>query len=103
MECVNPHRHNATLQTLDLDGNQIGDEGAAAIFEGLRCVPDRYRMMFLTYCVIARRACAVVQTGSTVGVNLKYLDANVLQYFAGLLALRDWMHNVCKILRDFLH
>ncbi len=36
---VNPHRPNATLHTLELEGNQIGDVGAAAIVEGLRCVP----------------------------------------------------------------
>jgi hypothetical protein len=35
---VNPHRHNATLQALSLESNQIGDIGAAAICEGLRCV-----------------------------------------------------------------
>ena len=41
MECVtDPHRHNATLQTLQLRRNQIGDVGAAAIGEGLRCVHD---------------------------------------------------------------
>ena len=89
VECVNPHRHNATLQTLDLVCNQIGDVGAAAIGEGLRCVPDRYRMMFLTCCVIARRACAVVQTGSTVGCSFEQVDVQRLQCFAGLLALRD--------------
>jgi hypothetical protein len=36
--CVNLHRHNATLQRLDLSDNKIGDVGAAAIGEGLRCV-----------------------------------------------------------------
>ena len=35
---VSPHRHNATLHTLYLENNQIGDVGAAAIGEGLRCV-----------------------------------------------------------------
>jgi hypothetical protein len=32
-------RHNATLQTLDLGLNEIGVVGAAAIGDGLRCVP----------------------------------------------------------------
>ena len=36
---VSPHRHNATLHTLELFNNQIGAVGAAAIGEGLRCVP----------------------------------------------------------------
>ncbi len=37
--CVmNPPRHNATLHALHLQGNEIGDIGAAAIGEGLRCV-----------------------------------------------------------------
>ena len=35
---MTPHRHNATLHTLELKFNQIGDVGAAAIGEGLRCV-----------------------------------------------------------------
>jgi hypothetical protein len=35
---VTPHRHNATLHTLELEDNHIGDVGAAAIVEGLRCV-----------------------------------------------------------------
>jgi hypothetical protein len=35
---VNPHRHNTTLHTLVLNDNRIGDVGAAAIGEGLRCV-----------------------------------------------------------------
>ncbi len=37
--CVTSHRHNATLHTLKMTENQIGDVGAAAIGEGLRCVP----------------------------------------------------------------
>ncbi len=61
--CVSLHRHNATLQKLGLGENEIGDVGAAAIGEGLRCVQDRSRMMFLTCCAIARPACAVVQKG----------------------------------------
>ncbi len=32
------HRHNATLRQLELHRNHIGDVGAAAIGEGLRCV-----------------------------------------------------------------
>ena len=35
---VSPHRHNATLHTLKLERNEIGDVGAASIGEGLRCV-----------------------------------------------------------------
>ena len=35
---MTPHRHNATLHTLDLKWNQIGDVGAASIGEGLWCV-----------------------------------------------------------------
>ena len=64
-----PHRHNATLHTLGLGYNQIGDAGAAAIGEGLRCVQDRFRMMFLTCCAIARPACAVVQKGQHNGLE----------------------------------
>ncbi len=66
---MNPHRHSATLQILDLDLNQIGAVSAAAIGEGLRCVQDRSRMMFLmiTCCAIARPACAVVQKGQRNG------------------------------------
>ena len=41
---VSPHRHNATLHTLGLSLNQIGDVGAAAIGKGLRCVPT-YRTL----------------------------------------------------------
>jgi hypothetical protein len=36
--CVNPHRHNTTLHTLELDDNQIGAVGASAIGEGFQCV-----------------------------------------------------------------
>jgi hypothetical protein len=36
------HRHNATLRSLHLCGRQIGDVGAAAIGEGLRCAHDCY-------------------------------------------------------------
>ena len=61
VECVNPHRHNATLQTLDLRYNKIGDVGAAAIGEGLRCVQDCCRTMFLMCFAFARPACAVMQ------------------------------------------
>jgi hypothetical protein len=32
------HRHNSALQVLDLLHNEIGDAGAAAIGELLRCV-----------------------------------------------------------------
>ena len=35
---LNPHRHNATLRTLYLQDNLIGDVGAVVIGEGLRCV-----------------------------------------------------------------
>ena len=35
-----PRRHNTAWQTLDMQYNQIGDVGAAAIGEGLRCVHD---------------------------------------------------------------
>ncbi len=37
---VYPHSHNASLQTLDLRDNRIGDVGSVAIGEGLRCVVD---------------------------------------------------------------
>jgi hypothetical protein len=37
---VNPYRHNATLQTLNLSNTKMGDMGSAAIAEGLRCVKD---------------------------------------------------------------
>ena len=87
VECVNPHRHNATLQTLNLGNNQIGAVGAAAIGEGLRCVPDRYRTIFLTCCVIARRACAVVDIEKTMGWSIEYLDAHCWHLFVCVVAL----------------
>jgi hypothetical protein len=42
VEYVNPYRQNASLQTLRLQLNQIGDVGAAAIGESLRCVHDHF-------------------------------------------------------------
>lgn len=41
------HRHNAALQTLDLEHNNIGDTAAAAIAECLRCVIDLLLELFL--------------------------------------------------------
>ena len=35
---MSPHRHNATLHTLQLYDNKISAVGAASIGEGLRCV-----------------------------------------------------------------
>jgi hypothetical protein len=42
-------RHNFTLQQVLLDENQIGDAGAAALVEGLRCV-NRALLWFLFFC-----------------------------------------------------
>jgi hypothetical protein len=35
--CEQFHRHNSTLQKLDLADNQISDAGAVALADGLRC------------------------------------------------------------------
>ena len=43
---VSPHRHNATLLTLQLSRNRIGDVAASSIGEGLRCV-HTYRLFSL--------------------------------------------------------
>ncbi len=43
---MNPHRYNATLQKLNLSNNRIGEVGAAAIGEGLRCVRYDYAGCF---------------------------------------------------------
>jgi hypothetical protein len=48
---VNPHRHNAALQTLTLGHNQIGAVGASAIGEGLRCVVIHSVWLGLLLCV----------------------------------------------------
>ena len=40
-------RHNTSLQKLDLQRNQIGDAGAAAIWEGLRYADGSERALFL--------------------------------------------------------
>ena len=40
-------RHSTSLQQLDLQGNQIGDAGAAAIGEGLRYADGSERSLIL--------------------------------------------------------
>ncbi len=53
-----PLRHNATLQTLELNSNQIGNVGAAAIGEGLWCVhPDRDLASLLCVWLALVRVC----------------------------------------------
>ncbi len=62
MECESPLRHNATLQRLELSRNQIGDDGAAAIGEGLRCVVDGNIWLELLFCVsVIRSGVGVVE------------------------------------------
>ncbi len=55
VKCVNPHRQNASLQTLHLYWNKFGDVGVAAICEGMRCVkyyPGLHSFLGCVLCVV---------------------------------------------------
>ncbi len=63
VERVNLHRHNATLQELCLHGNNIGDVGATAIGEALRCAHDHCVCLYFVIVVSVDCTGVVVMDG----------------------------------------
>jgi hypothetical protein len=62
------NRHNCTLHTLVLNMNHIGDVGAAAIVQGLRCVHN-LRALFAHFPLISIGLMVVCVTNTGVGVR----------------------------------